>query len=252
MANLKDIPFNSLQFYATAPYACSYLPDHEARSQVATPPQLITTKTYSELIKAGFRRSGHFTYRPYCDHCQSCIATRIQANLFIPNRSQKRAFLKHSNLQVKIMGLQFIPEHYELYREYQQSRHATQIDGSTEDSIEDEEDQYRQFLIQSHIDSFLVEFRENGILRMVSVLDAVNDGLSSVYTFYDASQSKASFGTYGILWQIEKAKELQLPFVYLGYYIQESQKMSYKALYKPIEGLVNGVWINLDNASNQS
>ena len=87
---------------------------------------------------------------------------------------------------------------------------------------------------------------------MVSVLDAVNDGLSSVYTFYDASQSKASFGTYGILWQIEKAKELQLPFVYLGYYIQESQKMSYKALYKPIEGLVNGVWINLDNASNQS
>jgi arginine-tRNA-protein transferase len=250
MANLKDIPFNSLQFYATAPYGCSYLPDHEARSQVATPPQLITTKIYSELIKAGFRRSGHFTYRPYCDQCQSCIATRIQANYFIPNRSQKRAFLKHSNLQAKIMALQFIPEHFALYREYQQSRHATQIDGSTTDSNEEEEDQYRQFLIQSHIDSFLVEFRENGILRMVSVIDAVSDGLSSVYTFYDASQTKASYGTYGILWQVEKAKELQLPFVYLGYYIQESQKMSYKASYKPIEGLVNGVWMNLDHPSN--
>jgi arginine-tRNA-protein transferase len=250
MANLKDIPFNSLQFYATAPYGCSYLPDHEARSQVATPPQLITTKIYSELIKAGFRRSGHFTYRPYCDQCQSCIATRIQANYFIPNRSQKRAFLKHSNLQAKIMALQFIPEHFALYREYQQSRHATQIDGSTTDSNEEEEDQYRQFLIQSHIDSFLVEFRENGVLRMVSVIDAVSDGLSSVYTFYDASQTKASYGTYGILWQVEKAKELQLPFVYLGYYIQESQKMSYKASYKPIEGLVNGVWMNLDHPSN--
>jgi len=249
MANLKDIPFNSLQFYATAPYACSYLPDHEARSQVATPPQLITTKIYSELIKTGFRRSGHFTYRPYCDQCQSCIATRIQANYFIPNRSQKRAFLKHSNLQAKIMALQFIPEHFALYREYQLSRHATQIDGNTADSNEDEEDQYRQFLIQSHIDSFLVEFRENGVLRMVSVIDEVSDGLSSVYTFYDASQTKASYGTYGILWQVEKAKELQLPFVYLGYYIQESQKMSYKALFKPIEGLVNGVWMNLDNPS---
>lgn len=249
MANLKDIPFNSLQFYATAPYACSYLSDHEARSQVATPPQLITTKIYSELIKAGFRRSGHFTYRPYCDQCQSCIATRIQANYFIPNRSQKRAFLKHSNLQAKIMALQFIPEHFVLYREYQLSRHATQIDGNTADSNEDEEDQYRQFLIQSHIDSFLVEFRENGVLRMVSVIDEVSDGLSSVYTFYDASQTKASYGTYGILWQVEKAKELQLPFVYLGYYIQESQKMSYKALFKPIEGLVNGVWMNLDNPS---
>ena len=249
MANLKDIPFNSLQFYATAPYACSYLPDHEARSQVATPPQLITTKIYSELIKTGFRRSGHFTYRPYCDQCQSCIATRIQANYFIPNRSQKRAFLKHSNLQAKIMALQFIPEHFALYREYQLSRHATQIDGNTADSNEDEEDQYRQFLIQSHIDSFLVEFRENGVLRMVSVIDEVSDGLSSVYTFYDASQTKASYGTYGILWQVEKAKELQLPFVYLGYYIQESQKMSYKALFKPIEGLINGVWMNLDNSS---
>jgi len=249
MANLKDIPFNALQFYATAPYACSYLPNHEARSQVATPPQLITTKIYSELIKAGFRRSGHFTYRPYCDQCQSCIATRIQASYFIPNRSQKRAFLKHANLQSKIMALQFIPEHFALYRQYQQSRHATQIDGSTADSNEDEEDQYRQFLIQSHIDSFLVEFRENGVLRMVSVIDAVSDGLSSVYTFYDASQTKASYGTYGILWQVEKAKELQLPFVYLGYYIQESQKMSYKASYKPIEGLVNGVWMNLDTPS---
>jgi len=249
MANLKDIPFNTLQFYATAPYACSYLPNHEARSQVATPPQLITTKIYGELIKAGFRRSGHFTYRPYCDQCQSCIATRIQANDFVPNRSQKRAFLKHSNLQAKIIALQFIPEHFALYTEYQQSRHALQIDGSAADSNEDEEDQYRQFLIQSHIDSFLVEFRENGVLRMVSVIDKVSDGISSVYTFYDASQTKASYGTYGILWQVEKAKELQLPFVYLGYYIQESQKMSYKALYKPIEGLVNGVWMNLENHS---
>jgi arginine-tRNA-protein transferase len=249
MANLKDIPFNTLQFYATAPYACSYLPNHEARSQVATPPQLITTKIYGELIKAGFRRSGHFTYRPYCDQCQSCIATRIQANDFVPNRSQKRAFLKHSNLQANIMALQFIPEHFALYAEYQQSRHALQIDGSAADSNEDEEDQYRQFLIQSHIDSFLVEFRENGVLRMVSVIDKVSDGISSVYTFYDASQTKASYGTYGILWQVEKAKELQLPFVYLGYYIQESQKMSYKALYKPMEGLVNGVWMNLENHS---
>jgi arginine-tRNA-protein transferase len=246
MTNLKEIPFNALQFYATAPYACSYLPDHEARSQVATPPQLINTKIYSGLIRSGFRRSGHFTYRPYCDRCQACIATRVEAAYFIPSRSQKRAFLKHQNLQAKIMALQFVPEHYALYQSYQASRHATQIDGSSPSSDEDDEDQYRQFLVQSHIDSFLVEFRENGVLRMVSVIDSVSDGISSVYTFYDASQIKASYGTYGILWQIEKAKELQLPYVYLGYYIKESQKMSYKSLFKPIEGLINGHWTNLD------
>jgi arginine-tRNA-protein transferase len=247
MTNIKDIPFHSLQFYATAPYACSYLVDHEARSQVATPPQRIDSKVYSELIRAGFRRSGHFTYRPHCDQCQACIATRVQVPYFIPNRSQRRAFLKHANLQAKVMALEFIPEHYELYRAYQESRHADQIDGTPAESGEDEEDQYRQFLIQSHIDSFLVEFRENGVLRMVSVIDAVMDGLSSVYTFYDASQTKASYGTYGILWQINKAKELQLPFVYLGYYIKESQKMSYKFSYKPIEGLIDGAWTILDD-----
>ncbi len=250
MTNLNDFPFKSLQFYATAPYACSYIENLEARSQVATPPQLINTKVYSELIRAGFRRSGHFTYRPYCDQCQSCIATRLPVNDFVSNRSQKRAFKKHQHLEVKVIGLQFIPEHFALYQDYQRSRHALQIDGSNPDSAEEEEDQYRQFLIQSHIDSFLVEFRESGILRMVSVLDLVNDGLSSVYTFYDATIANASYGTYGVLWQIEKAKELGLRYVYLGYYIEKSRKMSYKALFKPIEGLIDGQWKLLERSES--
>ena len=246
MTNLKDLPFKALQFYATAPYPCSYLEDHEARSQVATPPQLINTKVYSELIRAGFRRSGQFTYRPYCDQCKSCVATRIPVQQFVPNRSQKRAFLKHTPLEAKILPLEFIAEHFDLYHRYQLSRHANQIDGNSVENTEDEEDQYRQFLVQSHIDSYMVEFRENGILRMVSVIDIVSDGLSSVYTFFDTSQEKASYGTYGILWQIEKAKELQLKYVYLGYYIQQSPKMSYKIRFKPIEGLIDGMWTNLE------
>jgi leucyl-tRNA---protein transferase len=246
MTNLKDLPFKALQFYATAPYPCSYLEDHEARSQVATPPQLITSQVYGELIRAGFRRSGQFTYRPYCDQCKSCIATRINVHQFVPNRSQKRAFAKHAHLTAKILPLQFNPEHFALYHRYQLSRHAEQVDGNSAENIADEQDQYQQFLVQSHIDSYMVEFREQDILRMVSVIDIVSDGISSVYTFYDASQEKASYGTYGIMWQIEKAKELQCNYVYLGYYIAQSRKMSYKALFKPIEGLVNGSWTNLE------
>jgi arginine-tRNA-protein transferase len=250
MTNLHDFPIKSLQFYATSPYDCSYLPNLEARSQVVTPAQLITTDVYNNLILAGFRRSGHFTYRPYCDNCKACIASRVRVNQFKATRSQKRAILKHQHLTAQIQPLQFVKEHFELYQQYLATRHPP-IDGQTQPtSTSDEEEQYRQFLIQSHIDSFLVEFREGSTLRMVSVIDQVKDGISSVYTFFDTTVEHASFGTYGILWQIEYAKELKLPFVYLGYYIKQSKKMSYKMQYQPLEGLVDNQWMVLAQHSS--
>lgn len=242
MTNLHDLPFKSLQFYATAPYACSYLADLDARSQVVTPPQLITTKVYSELIQSGFRRSGHYTYRPYCDHCKACIASRIVVAQFKPTRSQRRAFKKHQALTAKVLSLTFSKEHFDLYQRYIRSRHSLPIGPDTPSNLEEDEDQYRQFLIQSHITSFLVEFREHGVLKMVSVIDQVQDGLSSVYTFFDPDSENSSFGIYGILWQVAYAQQENLPYVYLGYYIQKSQKMAYKIQFQPLEGLVDGHW----------
>jgi arginine-tRNA-protein transferase len=163
-------------------------------------------------------------------------------NDFRPTRSQQRTIRKHADLIAQVTPLEFKDEHFTLYQAYQNSRHSNPLDGQEFDSIEDEEDQYRQFLIQSHIDSFLVEFRQNGTLRMVSVIDIVQNGLSSVYTFYDTSLPQASLGTFGILWQIHEAKIRKLPYVYLGYYIQESKKMSYKINFQPLEGLIAGQW----------
>lgn len=240
MSNPKEIPFQSLQFYATAPYPCSYLPERSARSQVATPPQLINAALYDQLINMGFRRSGLFTYRPYCDNCQACIATRIPVNSFKATRSQQRAWRKYQSMDIRILPLDYSNEHFELYQHYQQSRHAEpQI---TNESVEHNKDQYKQFLLQTNIESILVEFREEGILRMVSIIDVLNDGLSSVYTFYDTRITSSSFGTFSILWQIEQAKMLKLDYIYLGYYIEQSEKMSYKSLYRPLQGLVNGQW----------
>jgi arginine-tRNA-protein transferase len=242
MTQLKELPLTELQFYATAPYPCSYLPGKTARSQVATPSHLIHADLYGELVNAGFRRSGLYTYRPYCDECKACTATRIPVKHFSPNRSQKRAWKKHLGLEVRVLNLGYQEEHYQLYQHYQHERHAGV------DSEQEDQDQYMQFLLQSRVNSRIVEFRDGphdshpGRLRMVSMIDILEQGISSVYTFFDTSNVSASYGSFSILWQIQQALELDLPYLYLGYYIEQSEKMSYKAKFQPIEGLIDDHW----------
>lgn len=233
---LHDIPLSALQLYLTAPYPCSYLPDRLARSQVATPSFLITTPVYSELVQRGFRRSGTFTYRPRCDDCRACIPVRVEVNAFAPRRTHRRARLHHSGLQASLHGLKDSEEYFSLYQRYQAARHYES--GMENDSRE----QYRNFLLQSHVDSILVEFREQDMLRMVSLIDILEDGLSSVYTFYDPDVAHSSFGTYNVLWQVDLCRALQLDYLYLGYWIKESAKMAYKADFRPMQGLIQGEW----------
>ena len=238
----SELPVQKLQFYVTAPYKCGYLANKLAQSLIAAPYQLVDKNVYSGLIQQGFRRSGKFAYRPHCEECKSCIAVRLKLADFTPTRSQKRAFKQHADLSAQVLPVQFDEAHFALYSQYQKLRHSDSLDSAGK--TEDEADQYRQFLCTSNVSSFMVEFKNaTGEVKIVSVIDAVHDGISAVYTFYDALEAKASYGTYSIMWLAEWTKNAGLPYLYLGYWIAESQKMAYKQQYQPQEKLIDGEWI---------
>ena len=239
----SDLPYSLLQFYLTAAYPCSYLDYKQARSLVATPPYMIDSAIYTQLVHRGFRRSGLFTYRPDCESCRACIPVRLPVERFSPNRSQRRCLKTHGGLVARELPLIHEEAHYDLYQRYQSRRHAG---GGMDQS---DPTQYADFLLQSHVDTRLIEFidsNEQSTLRMVSLIDVLEDGLSSVYTFFDPDVPGTGFGKYCILWQISQCLANNLPYLYLGYWIRDSHKMAYKAEYRPIEGLIDGVWRPFD------
>ena len=241
MSHPNEQALERIQFYVTAPYACGYLPEQLSQSLIATPQHLVNGLQYSGLIQLGFRRSGQFVYRPHCEGCRACISVRLPVAEFQASRSQKRAFKQHQSLEVLINRPNFDEAQFNLYQAYQARRHQ----GAEKD---EGADQYRDFLIQSNVDSLSVSFLLNGQLKIVSIVDIVEDGISAVYTFYDTQDTQASYGTYSILWLIEWCKQLGLPYLYLGYWIQDSPKMAYKRNFMPQEALMNGEWQRIEKS----
>jgi leucyl-tRNA---protein transferase len=241
MTSPIDSALQKIQFYVTAPYTCSYLSNQLAQSIIATPQHLVDGHQYSGLIQQGFRRSGKFVYRPHCENCNACIPVRLPVTDFQETRSQKRAYKQHGDLVANVATLSFDEAHFELYKAYQIGRH----EGTEQDETAE---QYRNFLVQSNVDSLFVSFSLNDTVKIVSVVDIVEDGVSAVYTFYDTTDTKASYGTYSIMWLIDWCKQLNLPYLYLGYWIKNSQKMAYKENFTPQEALIDGEWLKIKHA----
>lgn len=243
MSSPKELPIQKLQFYVTTPYTCGYIAKKRAQSLIATPYSIVNADVYGQLIQQGFRRSGKFTYRPHCESCHACVPVRLLLNRFKPTRSQKRAYRQHTDLTVNVLPLSFNQAHFDLYIEYQSLRHPEDVMDEQEDT--DAEAQYRQFICQSNVESLMIEFRDGrNQVKIVSIVDLVAEGTSAVYTFYDAKEQKSSYGTYAIMWLAQWTKKLGLPYLYLGYWIEESQKMAYKEKFNQQEKLIDGTWTN--------
>ena len=229
-----------LQLYITAESPCSYFTDRISRSLVLDPEIPLNMPIYNQLIQHGFRRSGGHSYRPHCNNCQACIACRIPVDNFVRTRSQQRCFKKNHDLNFSIANAGFTTEYFELYKRYLNLRHT---DGSMANPTEED---FKQFLYSDWSDTQFIELRLQGELVAVAVTDIISDGLSAVYSFFNPEEDKRSLGTYLILDHINRARKAGLPYVYLGYWVEESSKMAYKSRFLPQERMsVNG-WVRHD------
>jgi arginine-tRNA-protein transferase len=236
------------EFYVTAPQACPYLPGRLERKLFTHLTHEKSPVLVDNLLRGGFRRSQNIAYMPYCEGCQGCVSVRVLVDKFEITRSMRRVLDTNRDLVVQRKQATPTSEQYSLFRSYIDSRHA---DGGMADmSVLD----YAMMVEDSIIDTFMTEYRlapEPGShsapatrqpLVAAALCDRLSDGISMVYSFYDPEATRRGFGTYMILDHIAHAKTLGLPYVYLGYWINGSPKMSYKQRFQPQERLTSGGW----------
>ena len=241
---LRDAP----QFYLTAPSPCPYLMGQQERKIFTHLVGKRAASLNDLLTQTGFRRSQTIAYRPACESCRACVSVRVLASDFRPSDSQRRALRANADLVGALVQPKPTNEHFTLFRSYLDARHPE--GGMADMSSLD----FAMMVEDTHIDTHLVEYRarmagdraEAGQLYAVCLTDRLADGLSLVYSFYAPDQPRRSLGSYVILDHIEKARQLGLPHVYLGYWVEGSKKMGYKASYLPQERLGLHGWSRVE------
>ena len=244
-------PRDTPQFYLTAPSPCPYLPGREERKVFTHLVGRRAAEINDILTQGGFRRSQTIAYRPACEACRACISVRVVVSDFKPSRSFRRILSRNSDLVGEMRNPTPTSEQYSLFRRYLDARHS---DGGMVDmTVLD----YAMMVEDSHVTTRIVEYRPAGPdsrftgrgvgeLRAVVLSDILADGLSMVYSFYDPEAQDRSLGSFVILDHIAKARELGLPYVYLGYWVEGSRKMDYKTRFRPQERLMPQGWMRVD------
>jgi len=230
---------NKPDLYLSMPHPCSYLDGRMSTILFVDPQRVLNAGEYGAFVRQGFRRSGDLVYRPHCQGCNACVAARVPVREFAPSRGQQRVWSRNRDIEVLQIPARFEPVHFDLYRRYQAGRHPNS-------GMNDADPQkYLGFLSSRQVETVFLELRMEGQLLGVAVADVLPDGLSAVYTFFDPDLPQRGLGVYAVLWEIAETARRGLDYLYLGYWIAESPKMSYKTNYQPIEALRDGRWSHL-------
>jgi leucyl-tRNA---protein transferase len=240
-------PRDAPQFYLTAPSPCPYLAGKEERKVFTHIVGKRARELNEILTQGGFRRSQTIAYRPACESCRACVSVRVIVDEFRPSTNLKRVARDNRDLVGGIVPNRPSSDQYALFRRYLESRHA---DGGMVDmTVLD----YAMMVEDSHVETRLVEYRRRGPdtaingrgqgpVLGVCLTDVMSDGLSMVYSFFEPSERERSLGTWIILDHIERARAMGLPYLYLGYWVEGSRKMDYKARFRPQERLLPQGW----------
>ena len=241
---------NFPEFYVTAPQSCPYLPGRSERKLFTHLTHDKPAPVVDNLLRGGFRRSQNIAYMPYCEGCNACVSVRVVVDQFVPNRSMRRVMEANGDLAPRRIAARPTSEQYSLFRGYIDARHS---DGGMADmTVLD----YAMMIEDSIVDTFVTEYRLRPAAELseqrygwplmgVALTDRLSDGLSMVYSFYDTEVTTRSLGTYMILDHIEHTRQLGLPYLYLGYWIAGSRKMSYKSRFGPQERLGPNGWVRI-------
>jgi len=222
----------------TEPHACAYLPQHRSRSEGFSM-EVMSARVYHELMDRGFRRSGKVFYRPRCESCAACVPMRIAVEAFEPSKSQRRAVRRNADLTLRIGAPALTDEKIAVYQRYLEHQHPDSPQSADADGL-------REFLYEHVVDTVEVNYVKDGRVLAVSILDVSDRGVSSVYHYFDPVESHRSIGVFSVLAEINLTRQWGVAYFYMGYWVEGSKTMDYKANYRPHELLIDGQWRRVD------
>jgi arginine-tRNA-protein transferase len=238
----QHFPTRQLRFFLTAPSPCPYLPGREERKVFAHLPMLDGAAVNDTLTQGGFRRSQNIAYRPACENCSACVSARLPVADYVFSRSERRVLARNADLKRHVVESEATREQFDLLRGYLATRHPG---GGMADMTWPD---YVAMVEDTAVRTHMVEYRtpspdgDPGLLAACALVDLLADGLSLVYSFFDQAFARNSPGSFVIFDNLIEARRLGLPYLYLGYWVQGSEKMDYKARFSPLEVLRPEGW----------